>query len=76
MRGKQYQKMNDNIISYNGMEYLTTYNTETAAAAINEWGKSARMFQKSIGDGRGSLFTIVRQNGKIVDITEDFTAIF
>jgi hypothetical protein len=58
------------------MEYLKTYNTETAAAAINEWGKSARMFQKSISDGKGSLFTIVRQNGKIVDITEDFTASF
>jgi hypothetical protein len=68
--------MNDTLINYNGMEYMKTYNTETAAAAINEWGKSARMFQKSIGDGKGSLFTIVRQNGKIVDITEDFDARF
>jgi hypothetical protein len=74
--GKQYQKMNDTIENYNGMEYLKTYNTETAEAAIKKWGKSARMFQKSIGDGKGSLFTIVRQNGKIVDITEDFAASF
>jgi hypothetical protein len=68
--------MNDTLINYNGMEYLKTYNRETAAAAINEWGKSARMFQKSVADGNGSLFTIVRQSGKIIDITEDFTASF
>jgi hypothetical protein len=68
--------MNDTIENYNGSEYLKTYNTAAAAAAIKEWGKSARMFQKSIGDGRGSLFTIVRQSGKIVDITEDFNASF
>jgi hypothetical protein len=68
--------MNDRIENYNGSEYLKTYNTEAATAAIKEWGKSARMFQKSVADGRGSLFTIVRQSGKIVDITEDFTASF
>jgi hypothetical protein len=62
--------------NYNGSEYLKTYDTKIAKASIKEWGKSARMFQKSIGDKRGSLFTIQRQNGKIVDITEDFDARF
>ena len=62
--------------NYNWTEYLKTYDTKIAEAAIKEWGKSARMFQKSIGDGKGSLFTIQRQNGKIVDITEDFDASF
>jgi hypothetical protein len=58
------------------IERLQTYDKNEADQAINEWGKSARMFQKSVSDGKGPLFTITRQDGKVVDITEDFNASF
>lgn len=58
------------------IERIETYDKQEAEVAIKQWGKSARMFQKSISDGKGPLFTITRQDGKIVDITEDFDASF
>jgi hypothetical protein len=58
------------------IERLQTYDQKEADQAIEEWGKSARMFQKSVNDGKGPLFTITRQDGKVVDITEDFNASF
>ena len=58
------------------IERIETYNQQEAETAIKQWGKSARLFQKSLSDGKGSLFTIIKQNGKIVDITEDFDPIF
>lgn len=58
------------------VDRVQTYDQEEANQAIKEWGKSARMFQKSLSDGKGSLYTITRQNGKIVDIIEDFDPIF
>jgi hypothetical protein len=58
------------------METIKTYDIEVAEKAIKEWGNSARLFQKSLSDGKGSLFTITKNNGKVVDITEDFDPIF
>jgi hypothetical protein len=58
------------------IERVQTYDQKEADQAIKEWGKSARMFQKSVKDGKGSLFTITRHNGRVVDITEDFDASF
>jgi hypothetical protein len=58
------------------IEQVLTYDQNEADKAIKEWGKSARMFQKSISDGKGPLYTITRQDGRVVDITEDFDASF
>ena len=58
------------------VDRVQTYDQDEANQAIKEWGKSARMFQKSLSDGKGSLYTITRQNGKIVDSGEDVDPIF
>lgn len=58
------------------IERIETYDKQEVEIAIKQWGKSARMFQKSMSDGKGSLYTITKQDGKIVDITEDFDPIF
>jgi len=54
----------------------TTYDIEIARKALDELGKSARSFQKSGCDGKPDLYTIYRIDGRVVDVTRDFTPIF
>lgn len=60
----------------NGNTLVSTYDEKIAKDAENQFGKSARSFQKSSNDGLPDLYFIYSNEKGVYDIIREYSAIF